>query len=61
MKDADGDPVLYDENDDVESLNSKTYMSLYGRNQAAFVEFYSHWCGACKNSRQFNVRILESF
>lgn len=41
-------PGLYDENDNIEVLTTHNIQSIYGSDRAAFVEFYSHWCGACQ-------------
>lgn len=41
-------PGLYSADDDVEVLDKNNFMSVYSNDRAAFVEFYSHWCGACQ-------------
>jgi hypothetical protein len=47
---SENSPTLYDPKiDDVEGLDKTTFMSLYNNERVAFVEFYSHWCGACKD------------
>jgi len=44
---------LYTDKDEVEFLNKDNIMSLFNHERAAFVEFYSHWCGACNNINVF--------
>lgn len=46
----DGSPSLYEpEKDNIVLLNSDNYKSnIFGSDKAWFVEFYSHWCGACQ-------------
>lgn len=46
----DGSPSLYVPiEDNIELLNTENFKStIYGSNKAWFVEFYSHWCGACQ-------------
>ena len=39
---------LYKDGDNVEYLNVDNYKKIYNSDRAAFVEFYSHWCGACQ-------------
>lgn len=46
----DGSPSLYEpEKDNIVLLNADNYKSkIFGSDKAWFVEFYSHWCGACQ-------------
>lgn len=39
---------LYKDGDNVEYLHVSNYKKIYNSDRAAFVEFYSHWCGACQ-------------
>ena len=55
---ATNEPTLYSEKDEVEFLNKDNIMSLFGQERAAFVEFYSHWCGACKNIHSLTLIII---
>ncbi len=58
---ATNEPTLYSEKDEVEFLNKDNIMSLFGQERAAFVEFYSHWCGACKNIHSLTLIIKFYF
>jgi len=41
---------LYNSNDHIQLLNhTNLNANLYGQDQAVFIEFYAHWCGACQN------------
>lgn len=42
------DPGLYKPGDNVDILNVDNFKeSIYNIDQGVFLEFYSHWCGAC--------------
>jgi len=47
---APGKEGLYGPDDNVDILNVDNYKSIYNIDQCVFLEFYSHWCGACNIS-----------
>lgn len=52
-------PTLYGPNDNIEQLDTSNYKSLFGQDRAAFVEFYSHWCGACQRYKKHWIEIAN--
>lgn len=48
------DPGLYKPGDNVDILNVDNFKeSIYNIDQGVFLEFYSHWCGACNFNSPF--------
>ncbi len=47
--------------DNVENLVKSDILKIYNSDRASFVEFYNHWCKACKNKFSSNyLQFLSS-
>jgi thiol-disulfide isomerase/thioredoxin len=53
-------PSLYEENSGIVLLHQNNFVELvYGLDKASFVEFYAHWCGACRQYRKHWIELAR--